>query len=149
MKAFRTHSKIDYIHGFVAEIFYNDCGHSWLGLLSLIMYWIFFICYEEVMFKNWLNSIYVKRIKNPFKDQWYCWICCWSWSGLWMFLTSVRVFDDDLDYLEMLSGNFVVRHQKPSQRLRIFLELMRIREVPDWCLWHWWHSGSSLSLLGA
>ena len=64
LKASRTISKIDDITWVVAD----DNGHSWLGLVSLMTFWIVSICSEEAMFKIWFKSVEFKGIKNPFKD---------------------------------------------------------------------------------
>ena len=67
LKTSRTLSKIDDIASSVARVV-NDYGHSLVGLVSLMTYWIVSICSDEAMFKIWLKSIEVKGIKNPFKD---------------------------------------------------------------------------------
>ena len=95
-KALGTNSKIDDIPGDVAWV-YNDYGHSWLALVSLIMYSIVFIWSEEAMLKIWLRSVWVKAsralpeingvggllmelIRNMGIPYWG-W-CHWWWLGL-------------------------------------------------------------------
>ena len=90
----RTLSKINDISGVVSAGYDDDDGHSWLGLVSLMVNWVFSICSEEAMFEIWLKSVEFKSIKNPCKDQWHCWSWSWTWWGLMLFLTGAGVFDD-------------------------------------------------------
>ena len=68
LKASRTLSKINDIAQVVAGDD-DDYGHSWLGLVSLMMYWIVSICSEEAMFKILWKSNEFEGIKSFFKDQ--------------------------------------------------------------------------------
>ena len=106
LKASRTLSKIDDISG-VFDGIDDDCGCSWLGLMSLMTFWMVCLCSEEAMLKIWLNSYEFEGIKIPLKDGWHFWSFCWSWWWLWMFLTGAGVLDDVLDGLHMLWGNYV------------------------------------------
>ena len=56
LKASRTVSKMDDITGVVAGL-YADYGHSWLGLVSLVTFWMVSICSKEAMFAIWLKSV--------------------------------------------------------------------------------------------
>ena len=85
LKASRTLSKMDDISGVFAGVD-DDCGCTWLGLVSLMTFWMVCICPQEAMFKIWLKSDEFEGIKNPLKDGWHFWSFCWSWWWLWMFL---------------------------------------------------------------
>ena len=79
----------------------------WLGLVSLVMFWMVSKCPDKAMFKIWLKSDEFEGIKNPLKDQWHCCSCCWSLWWSWAFLTEVGVFYNILDGLNMPSGGYV------------------------------------------
>ena len=132
LKASRTLSKMDDISGVFAGDD-DDCGCSWLGLVSLMTFWMVCICSEEALFKIWLKSVEFEGIKNPLKDGWHFWSFCWSWWWLWMFLTGAGVLDDVMDGLHMLWVSYVrnlveirwvCRHQEPPQRSMTFLEFL-------------------------
>ena len=106
LKASRTLSKMDDISGVFAGVD-DDCGCSWLGLVSLMMFWMVCICSEEALFKIWLKSVEFEGIKNPLKDGWHFWSFCWSWWWLWKFLTGAGVLDFILEHLHMLWGSYV------------------------------------------
>ena len=58
------------INDFVAVVarVYDDYGHSWLGLVSLMAFWMVCICPEEAMFEIWLTSVECEDIKNGLED---------------------------------------------------------------------------------
>ena len=104
LKASRTLSKMDDISGVFAGDD-DDCGCSWLGLVSLMTFWMVCICSEEALFKIWLKSVEFEGIMNPLKDGWHFWSFCWRWWWLWMFLTGAGVLDDVLDGLHIVWGS--------------------------------------------
>ena len=90
LKASRTLSKMDYTLGVFPGVD-DDCGCSWLGLVSLMTFWMVCICSEEALFKIWLKSVEFEGIKNPVKDG----LHCWMFRGHWRFLTGADVLDHD------------------------------------------------------
>ena len=63
------------------------------GLVSLMTFWMVFICPEEAMFKIWLKSVEFEGIKNGLKDGGHC----WEFGGRWRFLAGADVLDEDKD----------------------------------------------------
>ena len=92
LKASRSPSKIDDIAAVVAGV-YEDYGHSWLGMVSLMLFWMVSICPEGAMFKIWLKSAEFKGIKNSLKDGWHC----WRFGGCWRLLMGAGVRHHDRD----------------------------------------------------
>ena len=125
---------------------------DWLGLVSLMPFWMVCICSEEALFKIWLKSVEFEGIKNPLKDGWHFWSFCWGWWWLWMFLTGV----DILDYVSELSisseeAMFKILLKSVVQRfmtlLQLFLDCIRIMDIPEWELCPWWCYGLSAHAL--
>ena len=106
LKTSRSPSKVDDIVAGVAGV-YDDYEHSWLGLVSLMTFWMICIWPEEDMFKIWLKSVEFEGIKNGLKHGWHCWRCCWSLGWLWTFLTGAGVLYGVLDGLHMPWVNYV------------------------------------------
>ena len=67
LKASRSPSKIDDIVSVVARV-YGDYGHSWLGLMLLMAFWMISICSVEATLKIGLASVEFEGIKNGLKD---------------------------------------------------------------------------------
>ena len=129
LKASRTISKIDDITWVVAD----DNGHSWLGLVSLMTFWIVSICPEEAMFEIWFKSVECKGIKNPFKDWWHAGVVAgvyddnghsyWGWYSWWCFGLSPYALRK-LCLIFFVKICWVWRHQESFQRLMTLLELL-------------------------
>jgi hypothetical protein len=68
LKASRTPSKID-DNSRVLDGVDDDYGHSWLGLVSLAMFWIVSICSKEAMFKIWLKYVEFEGTKITLIDR--------------------------------------------------------------------------------
>ena len=92
LKASRTLSKMEDVSGVFAGV-YDDCGCSWLGLMSLMTFWMICKCPEEAMFKIWLKSVEFEVIKNLLRDGWHR----WRFGGCLTFLTGADVLDHDWD----------------------------------------------------
>ena len=97
LKASRTLSKMDDISGVFAGDD-DDCGCSWLGLVSLMTFWVICICPEEAMFKIWLKSVEFEGIKIQEPSQrWMTYlefllelmmivdVPDWGWCPWWRF----------------------------------------------------------------
>ena len=53
----------------VADGVYDDYGHSWLGLVSLMMFLMVCICPVKAKIKIWLKSDEFEGIKITLKDR--------------------------------------------------------------------------------
>ena len=56
---------------------------SWLGRVSLMMFWMACISPEGANLIIWLKSVEFKGIKNFLKDRWHFYSSCWIWWGFW------------------------------------------------------------------
>ena len=125
LKASRTLSKMDDISGVFAGVD-DDFGCSWLGLVSLMTFWMVCTCPEEAMFKIWLKYVEFESIKNSLKDGWHC----WRFGGCWRFLTGADVLDHDKDV------SFKVQQVSVSNFVKIWCleaEIWSVQFCQIWC----------------
>ena len=69
----------------------------WVGLMSLVMFWMVYIGYVYL-----LKTVEFEGIKNPFKDRWHIWILL-ELMMIWTFLSEADVLGDLLDCLHQTS----------------------------------------------